>query len=173
DTSEHEVRFDEERIRAIKRTWPGHYGQIPSISDRVVQRRLATPLEYLERLALQNAVFADDFYVEGVSVSDKPSLILFEESGQPCFVISQQWIIAADSNHPTPSSEEISQYLKSVGFEPAPKSYYGWLRREDGVLIVDAKPDNFMKTQGGVTPIDLQMARVEPYQLPPPTREEP
>lgn len=104
-------------------------------------------------------------------VSDKPSLILFEEPGRPSFVISQQWITAADSAHPTPSSEEIVEYLTSRGFEPAPKSYYGWLRREDGVLVVDAKPDNFMKTQGGVTPVDLQMSTVPPYKLPPPSNE--
>jgi hypothetical protein len=84
-----------------------------------------------------------------------------------------KWLTAADLNHPTPPIEEIYEYLTNVGFEPAPKSYYGWLRRADGVLIVDAKPDNFMKTQAGVTPVDLQMSSVQPYELPPPAHEEP
>ena len=145
---------------------------MPWIHDGLIQRKLATPLEYLERLALQNAVFADDFQIEGVMVSEKPSLILFEEAGQPSFVISQQWITAADLNRPTPSIGEISEYLTNIGFEPAPRSYYGWLRRADAVLIVDAKPDNFMKTQAGVTPVDLQMSSVPPYELPPRAREE-
>jgi hypothetical protein len=126
---------------------------------------VATPLEYLERLALQNVVFADDFRVEGVNVSDKPSMVLFEAAGQPSLVISQEWVTAADAEHPTPSPDEISEYLRSRDFEPAPKSYFGWFRRADGVLIVDAKPDNFLKTLNGITPIDLQMSRVAPDEL--------
>jgi hypothetical protein len=131
----------------------------------MVKRKLATPLEYLDRLALQNEVFADDFQIEGVTVSDKPSLILFAAVGQPSFVISQQWIIAADSVHPTPSSEEISEYLRARAFEVAPKSYYGWFRRADAVLVVDAKPDNFSKTHAGITPVDLQMSRAKLQEL--------
>jgi hypothetical protein len=112
-------------------------------------------------------VFADDFAIEGINVSDRPSLILFEQPGNPSIVISQQWVTAARPERPTPSGDEISEYLRSIGFEPAPGSYYGWIRREDGVLIVDAKPDNFMKTQNGVTPIDLQMSSVLLDDLPP------
>lgn len=140
---------------------------MPRIRNGIVDREVATPLEYLERLELHNAVFADDFRVEGVTVSDKPSLILFEKPGQPSLVISQQWIIAANTDLPTPSIKEISDYLTEIGFEAAPKSYYGWLRRADAVLIVDAKPDNFMITAKGITPIDLQMCRAQPHELPP------
>lgn len=166
DTSEHEVRFDLKNSRAVKRTIAGHFGQVPTVERGVLNRKLATPLEYLERLSLQNTVFADDFLVEGVIISDKPSMILFEGPGQPSFVVSQQWVIAAEPSNPTPSAEEIIDYLRSRGFEPAPRSYFGWFRREDGVLIVDAKPDNFMKTSEGVTPIDLQMSRTSPDELP-------
>jgi hypothetical protein len=134
--------------------------------DGRLERKLATPLEYLDRLALQNAVFLDDFRVEGVNVSDKPSLILFEQPGQPSFVVSQEWIIAADAEHPTPSPDEICVYMGEAGFEDIPEAYYGWWRREDGVLIVDAKPDNFLKTERGITPIDLQMSSVAPQQIP-------
>jgi len=42
-----------------------------------------------------------------------------------------------------------------------------WLRRADAVLIVDAKPDNFMKTSNCVTPIDLQMWKAQLQELPP------
>jgi hypothetical protein len=93
-------------------------------------------------------------------------MILFEKSGQPSFVISQEWVTAADSEHPAPSEDELGEYLLERGFEPVPNSYFGWLRREDGVLIVDAKPDNFVKTVEGVAPIDLQMARMPLEDLP-------
>jgi hypothetical protein len=53
---------------------------------------------------------------------------------------------------------EIAISLKKDGFVPVPQSYFGWYREADGVVIVDAKPDNFVKTQLGVVPIDLQMA---------------
>ena len=32
----------------------------------------------------------------------------------------------------------------------------------DGVLIVDAKPDNFIRTESDIVPIDLQMAITDP-----------
>jgi hypothetical protein len=32
-------------------------------------------------------------------------------------------------------------------------------------VIVDAKPDNFIKTPAGLIPIDLQMAQFSPEQL--------
>jgi hypothetical protein len=35
-----------------------------------------------------------------------------------------------------------------------------WVRRCDGVAVVDARPDNFILSPVGVIPIDLQMARV-------------
>lgn len=132
----------------------------------MLNRKLATPLEYLERLALQNRVFADDFRVEGVNISEKPSMILFQQPGHPSFVVSQEWIIAADPENPTPSADEIAAYLRDAGFEAVPGAYYGWWRREDGVLIVDAKPDNFLTTADGITPIDLQMSAVAPEDIP-------
>lgn len=144
---------------------------MPVLFQGELRRKLATPLEYLDRLALHNAVFADDFSVEGVNVSDRPSLILFEKPGRPSFIVSQGWIIAADPEHPTPSSEEIAEYLLEAGFEAVPKAYYGWWRREDGVLLVDAKRDNFLKTERGITPVDLQMAAVRPAEIPIATKE--
>jgi len=38
--------------------------------------------------------------------------------------------------------------------------YFGWVRRADGVAVVDARPDNFILSPLGVIPIDLQMARL-------------
>jgi hypothetical protein len=38
-------------------------------------------------------------------------------------------------------------------------------RHSDGTVIVDAKPDNFIKTLAGLIPIDLQMSQFSPEQL--------
>jgi hypothetical protein len=160
-TSEHEVHYRQSDNRAVKRTWPGVYGQIPVSKNGKLDRANATPSEYLQRQALQVAVFKSDIRLEGVSVSDKPSMVLFEPPGQPSFVVSQQWFEVTES----PSLQEISDRLKGDGFLPVPGSYFGWFRPSDRVAIVDAKPDNFVKTEEGVVPLDLQMSVFTPEQV--------
>jgi len=63
------------------------------------------------------------------------------------------------------TNEEIADYLQEEGFVSVPKAYYGWYRPNDGVVIVDAKPDNFIKTTMGLVPIDLQIAQFTEEQL--------
>jgi hypothetical protein len=55
--------------------------------------------------------------------------------------------------------------LANEGFRPVPSSYFGWYRPEDGVVIVDAKPDNFIRTAEGLITIDLQIAQFTGEQL--------
>jgi len=153
-TSEHEVFYRPEDNRALKRTWPGVFGQIPIPLRGRLERANASPSEYLIRQALHVSVFGSDIRFEGVCISDKPSMVLFEPSGQPSFVISQEWFESGEA----PQMIEIAASLKKDGFLPVPQSYFGWYRAADGVVIVDAKPDNFVKTPLGVVPIDLQMA---------------
>jgi hypothetical protein len=160
-TSEHEVHYRQSDRRAVKRTWPGVYGQIPIPNNGRLDRANATPSEYLIRQALQVAVFGSDIRLEGVSISDKLSMVLFEPPGQPSFVISQEWFEGGKA----PTMGEIAERLDADGFFSAPHSYFGWYRPVDGVVIVDAKPDNFVKTPAGVVPIDLQMAVFTPKQL--------
>lgn len=160
-TSEHEVRFRESDLRVVKRTWPGVYGQIPVPKNGNLDRANATPSEYLQRQALQTTVFGSDIRLEGVSFSDKPSMVLFEPPGQPSFVVSQEFFPKNES----PTLDEISDRLTSDGFLPVPGSYFGWFRPSDSVAIVDAKPDNFVKTEKGIVPIDLQMAVFTPEQV--------
>ncbi len=153
-TSEHEVHYRQSDNRAVKRTWPGVYGQVPFPNKGRLDRSNASPSEYLIRQALQVAVFGSDLRLEGVSISDKPSMVLFEPPGQPSFVVSQEWFEGGQA----PTMTEIAQRLEADGFCFVADSYFGWYRPLDGVVIVDAKPDNFMKTSAGIVPIDLQMA---------------
>ena len=51
------------------------------------------------------------------------------------------------------------------GFRAVPASYFGWYRPADGVVIVDAKPDNFIQTQEGLLPIDLQITQFTEQEL--------
>lgn len=160
-TSEHEVFLRIADSRAVKRTWPGVYGQIPTAANGQLDRRNATPAEYLNRMALHIAVFASDIRLEGVTISDKPSMIIGQPSGQPSIVISQLWYARGG----VATNEAIHDFLVGEGFRPVPSSYFGWYRLSDGVVIVDAKPDNFIKTSDGLIPIDLQMAQFNRAQL--------
>jgi hypothetical protein len=160
DTSEHEVRIPFSGKRVIKKTLAGYYGQIPVWRDGKLERVVATPSEYLERQALQNEVFASDFRLEGINVSQKPSMIIGEPDGQPSFVVSQGFIEATTETHPIPSEKQIAEFLEQHGFASVPGSYFGWIRHSDGVAVVDAKPDNFILSPEGIVPIDLQMARI-------------
>ena len=153
-TSEHKVFFRERDRRVVKSTWPGVYGQIPVPNQGKLDRRNARPSEYLQRMSLQIEVFGSDLLLEGVNISDKPSMVLFQPAGQPSFVISQPWY----DKRGVASNERIQSFLTEEGFKEVPGSYFGWFRPEDGVVIVDAKPDNFIQTEAGLVPIDLQMA---------------
>jgi hypothetical protein len=156
-TSEHEVWYDEEEKLVYKRTWPGFFGQVPQAGDGVIKRRIATVREYLERQALQNDVFGPTIYLEGVHVSGKPPMIIGEPAGQPSLVISQEFVESVADVPPTPT--QIASFMEKHGFREIPKSYFGWYRSVDNIVIVDAKPDNFVLNRTGLTPIDLQMAQ--------------
>ena len=82
-------RFQDDR--AVKRIWPGVYGQIPVPADGGLDRRNVTSSEYLRRMTLHIEVFSSDLRLEGVTISDKPSMIIGQPSGQPSIVISQRW----------------------------------------------------------------------------------
>ena len=157
-TSEHEVRGRPVDQRVVKKTWPGFYGQIPVWRDGRVEREAALPSEYLDRQALQNEVFGSDLRLEGVNVSARPAMIIGERGGQPSFVVSQRFIQAADLRSPKPTAAAIAAFLAAHGFEPLPRSYFGWRRAADGVVVLDARADNFVCAAEGVIPIDLQMA---------------
>ena len=160
-TSEHKVFHDEKRDRALKHTWPGVFGQIPCVVDGHLDRRNATPAEYLTRMALQLEVFGGDIELEGVFISDEPSMIIGQPAGKPSLVISQQWYEQSG----TVTTESIHDLLTQEGFRGVPNSYFGFYRPSDGVVIVDAKPDNFVQTTQGLIPIDLQMTLFTPEQL--------
>lgn len=153
-TSEHKVFYRQPDGRAVKRTWAGVFGQIPVPLKGKLDRKNASPSEYLRRMSLQIQVFASDIKLEGVSVSEGPSMIIGQPAGEPSIVISQQWFQKSGAA----STEAIAAYLSEEGFIEVPGAYYGWFRPADGVVIVDAKPDNFILTRAGLVPIDLQMA---------------
>jgi hypothetical protein len=163
-TSEHQVRRRESDGRAVKRTNPGFFGQVPFITaEGSIDRRTALPAEYLDRTALQAAVFGDDIRLEGVSIAEGPSYVLFQNADQPTFIISQVWYDKAREV----AAEDVNTTMRELGFIPT-KGYFAWYRPADRVLVTDARTDNFIATDAdttpgkGVKPIDLQVAVLTP-----------
>jgi hypothetical protein len=154
-TAENEVRYRASDHRAVKRTWPGTFGFVPRYDDSRWAPSPASPLEYLHRLRLQNDLFQDDTRLEGVMVSDGPSMIIGQPAGGLSLVTSQGWLDAADSARPHPTEAQIAEFMKSMGFVPLLGALFGWQQNSGPVIILDAKPDNFILTEAGILPIDL------------------
>jgi|GEM_PF-236 len=158
-TSEHQIWFDESQARAVKRTWPGGFGQIPiaAADAEAVDRASADLSAYLFRMALHIAIFGSDLKFEGIHVSPEAGIIIGQALDQPSAVVSQEWVHAADPEKAAPSFREIAAFMVDRGFTSVPNSFFGWMR-PDGLTVIDAKPDNFILTENGVIPIDLQIA---------------
>jgi hypothetical protein len=120
-TSEHEVFLRVNDSRAVKRTWAGIYGQIPCVGRCSLDRRNASPAEYLNRMALHIQVFGSDIRLEGVTISQKPSMLIGQPSGQPSIVISQRWY----EKEGVVTNEDIHDLMVQEGFRSVPASYFG------------------------------------------------
>ncbi len=153
-TAEHETFYRASDNRAVKRTYPGTFGVT---NDPKGKQHHATPLFYLRRLGLMNYVFRSDLRLEGIAFGKSP--FIGEQGERPCAVISQPWIDAVDENNPHPSKAEIATFMESLSFSSLEGSYFGWRRKKEGITIIDARPDNFIKSTEGVVPIDLVISQ--------------
>jgi len=117
----------------------------------------ALPLEYLQRLLLQNTLFNDAIRLEGVSL----------ERDQLVIVTSQPAILG----EPILQAEMLA-FMQKLRFQPLAGLSLGrpgalsFYRDLDEVAAFDAHPGNFVKDDNGVVlPIDLILVRAdEPLQ---------
>lgn len=111
----------------------------------------ALPSEYLDRLDLQNELFGDDLRVEG-----------FLKNGK--LVTSQSALVGTE-----PTEKEIEGLLKKLGWQRVPANQQllpdklmatAWVHPGEGVVMVDARPPNFKKTENGdILAIDLMLVK--------------
>jgi hypothetical protein len=154
DGVEHRVLFDEPSGRWFKATHPETYGGAPAISydlDPVTNRPVnglvlgkATPLQYLERWRLFNAVFGDDVRLERV----------LKVGYGLSIVVSQRDITGA-----APELDEIVEYFAARGFQPLPHSQDAYYRADDDLIAMDAHQANLVLTAEGIVPIDIPVFR--------------
>lgn len=117
----------------------------------------ALPLEYLERLLLQNSLFGDRIEFEGIA----------QEKGQLVIVTSQPTLLGEPVTY-----EEMTAFMRKLWFQPLTGLSLGrpgslaFYRDLDEVAAFDAHPGNFVKDDNGVVlPIDLILVRAgEPLQ---------
>ena len=54
--------------------------------------------------------------------------------------------------------------MRGLGFRKLRDSFTGWARH-DGIVVMDAKSDNFILTANGIVPIDLQIGVIKPSEF--------
>ncbi len=138
---------------------------VPAWSEGCWKPIGAAPLEYLRRFMMHNRLFQDDVQLEGVIVSDKPSLLVGAAPGGASIVISQRWLVAADPERPHPTEPEIASFMEELGFDHIPDAFYGWFNENESLVVLDAKPDNLIKTSEGILPFDLLMLSLREQEL--------
>ena len=140
--------LDVEAQRYFKATRAGGFGfAVITLPDGSVELTGAPPLEYFERLLLQNSIFSDDMRLEGVAVEKSSTVLL----------TSQPNISGVEV-----SDFEMTTFMAKLWFKPLTGLSLGrpgalaFYRDLDEVAAFDAHPGNFVKDDNGVVlPIDL------------------
>ena len=160
---EHRVWYDEAACRYRKVTHAGRFGWTAMMDfryDKSTQEDVvcigmgdATPLEYLDRLILQNVVFADDILLEGMAIEAEGLVI----------ATSQGFI---EGEPPQPS--EMLEVMKALEYERIPgipansEDCFSFYNRQGQIAAFDAHSGNYLKARSGViVPIDLVMVRAD------------
>ena len=151
---EHWIQHAPDSERLLKITYPGQFGLRMALNIRANQKpqqvsdalrvRPATPLEYLDRLALHNQLF-------GRSVE---FLGLVRWKGFWSMVISQIFLRGTK-----PSLAQIQSYMEANGFHKLGDEN-AYFRVEDSIAVFDAHSRNFVFTDGVPVPFDVLPQRV-------------
>lgn len=141
---EHDIWFDASSGRVFKATRPNAFGLRPGRNEEEI---LVGPGYYLERLVLQNEVFGDDIWLEGVELTAE---------GKVRVVTSQPFV----EGHAA-TDEEIEAFFLANGFEKIViDGITAWQEPARGLLVTDAHGDNILKTANGtLVPIDVNLSR--------------
>ncbi|MGV3661618.1 MAG: hypothetical protein ACO1TE_15630 [Prosthecobacter sp.] len=107
-----------------------------------------TPLHYLERWHLANVAFGDAADLTAV----------FETRHGLRIGIRQPFVLAADRKAPNPSQQEINRWLRAAGFDYQSGA---WIRKEDGLVMLDTHEGNFVLAHAGIRPVDVELYRLD------------
>jgi hypothetical protein len=123
-----------DRLRAVKITLHGAYGKI---ADH-------TPVEYMRRLA-ELAEFDRSLNIHIVGLAMTPSgLGMVTDMAFVAGMHPKEWV--------------LQQWLKEKGFVLTDPDTLTWSNSRTGEVIRDAKPENFIQTDEGMSPIDVAIS---------------
>ncbi|MEO5915775.1 MAG: hypothetical protein ABIS50_16185 [Luteolibacter sp.] len=143
---EHDLTYDPATASWLKFTKPAHAGYVVSFEFGAPTLEPALPLEYLERLLLQNEIFNDQVTFVGIG----------GQRVRPTIITRQADIPGEPADH----SEIIHLMTRELGFELLPARHsvgyqdsLAFVR--DGIAVFDLRPANVVRTPDGViVPID-------------------
>ncbi|MDB6078382.1 MAG: hypothetical protein JWO82_2129 [Akkermansiaceae bacterium] len=142
---EHDLIFDSVTLNWLKFTKPAAAGYVVSFDSHPPSLGPGLPLEYLERLLLQNAIFADTVTFVGIG----------GERHRPRLITRQ-----ADVPGENASPAEIRELMAVLDFHELPPAFsLGYddslaFARHDAAVF-DLRPANVVKTADGlIVPID-------------------
>jgi len=147
--AEHFIQHAAGDERLVKVTYPGEYGlrmrlvlpagTMPDRLSDAIGLGPATPLQYLDRLALHNDLFGDDVEFLG----------LVRQRGRLSMVISQIFLRGEK-----PEIPQIESFMADNGFRKAGGENV-YFRTEDRLAVFDAHARNFVLTEGVPVPFDV------------------
>jgi len=143
---EHDLIYDPDTASWLKFTKPSQAGYVVSFEFGSPSLEPGLPLEYLERLQLQNEIFLDQVTFVGVG----------GHRYQPTIITRQPDVPGEPADH----SEIIRLMTQELGFEILPArfavGYQGSLAFiRENVAVFDLRPANVVKTPDGLfIPID-------------------
>ena len=134
-------------IKLTKRNAYGLYAVFDPASGKTGSRP-ASALEYLERLQWHNDLFGDDIRLLGVA----------ENSGGAVFTLTSQPFISGECA----THDEIAAFQSGLDFELLDEVLGAWIRRSDGLVMLDAVPRNVIRDEAGwILPIDIIFGRLD------------
>lgn len=150
---EHDLTFDPVSSSWLKFTKPSAAGYVVSLDFGQPDLCPALPLDYLERLALQNRIFADDVSFVGIAGAKHDFRIVTRQSDIP-------GAAALDSDIVRLMTEELGFTLLPPKFSVGYAESLAFLRED--VAVFDLRPANVVKMENGlIVPIDSIPVRLD------------
>lgn len=150
---EHDLTYDPATGTWLKFTKAAAAGYVVSFDSGVPALEPALPLEYLERLAIQNDIFADRVTFVGIAAARHRARIVTRQPDVPGEVAEP--------------AEIIRMMTEELGFSRLPERFsigyensLAFIR--DDIAVFDLRPANVVRTSAGViVPIDAIPVRLD------------
>ena len=150
---EHDLTFVEKGAQWLKFTKPSAAGYVVSFDSGAPALEPALPLEYLERLILQNEIFSDSVAFVGVAGTRLQPRIITRQPHVPGDGATRDEITAM-------MVERLGFSLLPARFSVGYADSMGFVRSD--VAVFDLRPANVVRTSSGViVPIDAIPLRLD------------